>query len=96
MCHALGVLRYARTLGGQLLVRGRNVTGFTNTEEAAAKLPDIVLFLVEDMLKEQCGQFSKAADWQPHVVVNGLLVTGQNPASFEPAAAALLAKLQPA
>ena len=96
VCHAPGALRHARTPGRQPLVQGRNVTGFTNTEEAAAGLTDIVPFLVEDMLKEQGGQFSKAADWQPHVVVNGLLVTGQNPASFEPAAAALLAKLQPA
>ena len=76
-------------------MKGRNVTGFTNTEEEAAGLTKVVPFLVEDMLKEHGGQFSKAADWQPHVVVDGLLITGQNPASSEPAAKALLAKLRP-
>jgi putative intracellular protease/amidase len=74
-------------------VKGKNVTGFTNTEEAAAGLTQVVPFLVEDMLKEHGGQFSKAANWQPHVVVDGLLITGQNPASSESAAKALLAKL---
>jgi putative intracellular protease/amidase len=94
VCHAPGVLRHARAPGGQPLVKGKNVTGFTNTEEAAAGLSEVVPFLVEDMLKEHGGQFSKAADWQPHVVVDGLLITGQNPASSEPAAQALLAKLR--
>jgi putative intracellular protease/amidase len=90
VCHAPGVLRHARTPGGQSLLKGRNVTGFTNTEEEAAGLSKVVPFLVEDMLKEQGGNFSKVADWQPHVVVDGLLITGQNPASSEPAAKALL------
>lgn len=94
VCHAPGVLRQAQTPGGQALVQGKNVTGFTNTEEDAAGLSKVVPFLVEDMLKERGGHFSKAADWQPHVVVDGLLITGQNPASSEPAAKALLAKLQ--
>jgi putative intracellular protease/amidase len=75
-------------------VKGKNVTGFTNTEEDAAGLSKVVPFLVEDMLKERGGQFTKAADWQPHVVVDGLLITGQNPASSEPAAKALLATLR--
>jgi putative intracellular protease/amidase len=96
ICHAPGVLRHARAPGGQSLVKGKKVTGFTNTEEAAAGLTKVVPFLVEDMLKEHGGKFSKAADWQPHVVVDGLLITGQNPASSEPAAQALLAKLRPA
>nr|WP_295432123.1 hypothetical protein [uncultured Thiodictyon sp.] len=65
-------------------------TGFTNTEEAAAGLTKVVPFLVEDMLKEHGGEFSKAADWQPHVVVDGLLITGQNPASSAEGAQALL------
>ena len=94
VCHAPGVLRHARQPGGQPLVKGKNVTGFTNTEEAAAGLTKVVPFLVEDMLKEHGGQYSKAADWQPHVVVDGLLITGQNPASSEHAATALLAKLR--
>jgi putative intracellular protease/amidase len=96
VCHAPGVLRHARSPGGQSLVKGKNVTGFTNTEEEAVGLTQIVPFLVEDMLKEHGGQFSRAADWQPHVVVDGLVITGQNPASSEPAAQALLAKLRPA
>ena len=96
VCHAPGVLRYARAPGGQPLVKGKNVTGFTNTEETAAGLSKVVPFLVEDMLKECGGQFSKAADWHAHVVVDGLLITGQNPASSEPAAEALLAKLRTA
>ena len=95
VCHAPGVLRHAKAPGGQPLVKGRNVTGFTNTEEEAAGLTQVVPFLVEDMLKEQGGHFSKVADWQPHVVVDGLLITGQNPASSEPAAWALLARLGP-
>ena len=95
VCHAPGVLRHARAPDGRPLVQGKNVAGFTNTEEAAAGLTEVVPFLVEDMLKEHGGRFSKAADWQPHVVVDGLLITGQNPASSEPAAKALLAKLRP-
>ena len=59
-------------------------------------LTKVVPFLVEDMLKELGAHFTKAADWQPHVVVDGLLITGQNPASSEPAARALLAKLRAA
>jgi putative intracellular protease/amidase len=76
-------------------VQGQNVTGFTNTEEEAAGLTQVVPFLVEDMLRESGGLYSKAADWQAHVVVDGLLITGQNPASSAPAAQALLSKLQP-
>jgi putative intracellular protease/amidase len=95
VCHAPGVLRHAKAPDGQALVRGKQVTGFTNTEEAAAGLTKVVPFLVEDMLKEHGGRFSKAADWQPHVVVDGLLITGQNPASSEPAARALLTRLRP-
>jgi putative intracellular protease/amidase len=96
VCHAPGVLRNAKLADGQALVKGKSVTGFTNTEEAAAGLTDVVPFLVEDMLKKQGGNYSKAADWQPHVVTDGLLITGQNPASSEPAAKALLAMLQTA
>lgn len=96
VCHAPGVLRHTRTPGGQSLLKGKNVTGFTNTEEEASGLTKVVPFLVEDMLKEQGGLFSKAADWQPHVVVDGLLITGQNPASSEGAANALLATLRKA
>jgi putative intracellular protease/amidase len=93
VCHAPGVLRHARAPSGDMLVKGKNVTGFANTEEEASGLTKVVPFLVEDMLKKSGGHFSKAADWQAHVVVDGLLITGQNPASSEPAAKALLAKL---
>jgi len=94
VCHAPGVLRHAKAPDGRELVRGRNVAGFTNSEEEASGLTDVVPFLVEDMLKQLGGNYSKAADFQPHVVIDGVLITGQNPASSEPAAKALLAKLR--
>ncbi len=93
VCHAPGVLRHATTIDGNPVVQGRAVTGFTNSEEKAAGLSQVVPFLVEDMLKKIGGKYSKAADWQPHVVSDGLLITGQNPASSEPAARLLLQKL---
>ena len=93
VCHAPGVLRHVKAGDGKPVVAGKTVTGFTNTEEQAAGLTEVVPFLVEDMLKKNGGKYTKAADWQPHVVVDGLLITGQNPASSEPAAKALLEKL---
>lgn len=93
VCHAPGVLRHPKTPDGTSVVQGKTVTGFTNSEEEAVGLTKIVPFLVEDMLKEQGGKYSKAQDWHPHVVTDGLLITGQNPASSEPAAKALLEKL---
>lgn len=94
VCHAPGVLRHARAPGGELLVKGKNVTGFTNSEEQSGGVPEAVPFLVETMLTEAGGIYSKDADWQAHVVTDGLLITGQNPASSEPAAKALLDKLR--
>lgn len=93
VCHAPGVLRQVRTADGRPLAEGRKVTGFSNSEEAAVGLSAIVPFLVEDMLKAQGGHYSKGPDWQPHVVVDGQLVTGQNPASSEATAQALLEQL---
>jgi putative intracellular protease/amidase len=93
VCHAPGVLRHVKRSDGKPLVEGRSVTGFTNTEEEAVGLTKIVPFLVEDELKAKGGKFSKGADWQPYVLEDGLLITGQNPASSGPAAKALLAKL---
>ena len=93
VCHAPAVLRHPKTLDGKSVVHGKSVTGFTNTEEAAVGLTKVVPFLVEDMLKANGGHYSKGADWQPYVLTDGLLITGQNPASSEPAAWALLAKL---
>lgn len=93
VCHAPGVLRDVKAADGQPLVRGKAVTGFTNGEEAAVGLTDIVPFLVEDMLGQKGGNYSKTADWGVHVVEDGLLITGQNPASSAKAAQMLLAKL---
>jgi putative intracellular protease/amidase len=93
VCHGPGVFRHAKTPEGLPLVRGRAVTGFANSEEAAVGLTKVVPFLVEDMLKEQGGRYSQGADWQPHVVADGDLITGQNPASSEGAARALLERL---
>jgi len=90
VCHGPAVLRDVRGSDGSPLVRGREVTGFSNSEEAAAGLTKVVPFLVEDMLKERGGRYSRAPDWQSHAVTDGLLVTGQNPASSSAAADALL------
>lgn len=90
VCHAPGVLRHPKTPDGTSVVQGKAVTGFTNTEEQAVGLTQVVPFLVEDMLKQNGARYSKLADWQPYVVTDGLLITGQNPASSGPAAQALL------
>ena len=94
VCHAPAVLKNVQSPNGDPLVKGRKVTGFTNAEEEAVGLTDVVPFLVEDMLKTHGGQYSKGADWQSHVVTDGLLVTGQNPASSADGAKALLRLLQ--
>ena len=93
VCHAPAVLRHPKGPDGQSVVKGKNVTGFTNTEEAAVGLTQVVPFLVEDMLKANGGHYAKLGDWQPYAITDGLLVTGQNPAASEPAAHALLKKL---
>ncbi|MEP7298032.1 MAG: type 1 glutamine amidotransferase domain-containing protein [Burkholderiales bacterium] len=90
VCQASGVLRHVKSADGKPVVCGRAVTGFANTEEQSIGLTRVVPFLVEEMLTRSGGLFSKADDWQPHVVVDGLLITGQNPASSELAARALL------
>jgi len=90
VCHAPGVLRHARAADGTPLVQGKAVTGFSNTEEVAVGLTEVVPFLVEDELRKAGGTYSKGADWQPHVISAGNLITGQNPASSEPAARAVL------
>jgi len=93
VCHAPAVFKHTKRADGQPLVQGRTVTGFSNSEEAAVQLTDIVPFLVEDMLQERGGQYSRGPDWAPHVVGDALLITGQNPASSEATAAALLKAL---
>lgn len=90
VCHAPGVLRHVKGADGQPLVKGRNVTGFTNSEEEAVQLTNVVPFLVEDMLKQHGANFSRTDDWGSYAITDGLLVTGQNPASSEAAAHALL------
>jgi putative intracellular protease/amidase len=96
VCHAPGVLRHVRTPAGRPLVEGKQVTGFTNSEEAAVELTDVVPFLVEDELKAKGGIYSKGEDWASYVVRDGLLITGQNPGSSAEAANVLLERLRAA
>jgi putative intracellular protease/amidase len=93
VCHAPGVLRHAKSPDGAPLVKGKSVTGFSNSEEAAVGLTEIVPFLVESELVAKGGNYSKGPDWQPFSVRDGNLVTGQNPASSEAVAKAVLALL---
>ena len=79
VCRGPAAFRHTKAPDGSPLVKGRSVTGFANSEEAAIGLTHVVPFLVEDMLKENGGIYSKAADWQPHVIVDGNLITGQEP-----------------
>ncbi|MEU9454546.1 type 1 glutamine amidotransferase domain-containing protein [Streptomyces sp. NPDC048277] len=90
VCHAPGVLRHTVNEDGTPLVAGKKVTGFANTEEEAVQLTDVVPFLVEDELTNLGGIYSKTDDWQPYVLTDGLLITGQNPASSAPAADAVI------
>jgi len=94
VCHAPGVLRDVKDAEGRSIIEGKTVTGFSNSEEDGVGLTDIVPFLVEDMLKEKGGQYSKAEDWQVYVQEDGLLITGQNPASSAATAEALLKLLK--
>lgn len=94
VCHAPGALRRTKAPDGPPLVQGKSVTGFTNTEEAAVGLTKVVPFLVEDSLKQNGGKYSKAEDWKPYVVSDDNLITGQNPASSEAAAKAVLEQLR--
>lgn len=90
VCHAPAVLLNARTPGGDFLVKGKKVTGFSNSEETAAQLIDVVPLLLEDELIGKGGEYSKVDDWQPYAISDGKLITGQNPASSEAVAKALL------
>ena len=90
VCHGSAVFRHTRAPAGAPLVRGKKVAGFTNTEEAAVGLTEVVPYLVEDMLKQNGGIYSKADNFQPHVMKDGNLVTGQNPASSKGVAAAVV------
>jgi len=92
VCHAPAVLRHAQAEDGSPLVEGRSVTGFSNSEEAAVGLTDVVPFLLENELQAIGGNYSKSSDWHPYVVSDGNLITGQNPASSEEVARAVLAR----
>jgi putative intracellular protease/amidase len=90
VCHSTGALRHVKTPDGKPLVAGKTVTGFTNGEEDEVGLTKVVPFLVEDEMMRLGATFSKVKNWGVHVVADGLLVTGQNPASSGPAATKLL------
>ncbi|TXE13070.1 type 1 glutamine amidotransferase domain-containing protein [Seonamhaeicola algicola] len=94
VCHAPAVFKNTKNTNGEPLVKNKKVTGFTNTEEAAVQLTEVVPFLVEDMLKNNGGVYSKKDDWNAYAVEDGLLITGQNPASSELVAELLLEKLK--
>jgi putative intracellular protease/amidase len=94
VCHAPVALTNVRDASGGYLVNGKRVTGFSNEEEIAVQLDKVVPFLLEDRLKERGGIFRQGPVWLPHIEVDGLVVTGQNPASSAPAAEALLKLLR--
>lgn len=94
VCHAPAIFKHTKNSDSAPLVKGKKVTGFTNSEEEAVQLTSIVPFLVEDMLKENGGIYSKKEDWATYAVEDGLLITGQNPASSERVAEILLKRLQ--
>lgn len=93
VCHAPGVFKNVKFDNGEPFVKGKKVTGFSNSEEAAVKLTEVVPFLVEDELQNLGGHYTKGDDWGVHVVEDGLLITGQNPASSEAVAEKMIARL---
>ncbi len=95
VCHAPAALKNVKNVSGEPLVKGKKVTGFTNSEEELVGLTDVVPFLVEDMLKENGGIYSKSNDFEAYALEDGLLITGQNPASSQKVAELLLIKLEP-
>jgi len=94
VCHAPSVLLHVQDEEDKPLLKGKNVTGFTNTEEEAVGLTEVVPFLLEDELKSKGGIYSKKEDWASYVVTDGLLITGQNPASSKAAAEKLVELLK--
>jgi len=90
VCHSPAALINVKTIDGEPLVKGKNLTGFSNTEEEAVQLTNVVPFLLEDELTKQGAHYSKGDDWASYVIEDGLLITGQNPASSEAAAKLLL------
>lgn len=94
VCHAPAVLRHAKAPDGAHLVTGKSVTGFSNTEEDAVQLASIVPFLLEDELKAKGANYSKVDDWHPYAITDGNVITGQNPASSDLVAKAVLEKIK--
>jgi len=94
VCHAPAVFRHTEAPDGSPLVEGKSVTGFSNSEEATVELTDIVPFLLEDELQMIGANYSKSSDWHPYVVTDGNLITGQNPASSEAVAQAVLERTE--
>ncbi len=94
VCHAPAVFRHTRSTDGGYLLQGKAVTGFSNDEETAVGLAGLVPFLLEDELKTRGAIYTRGADWQSHVVTDGNLITGQNPASSQAVALAVLKQLQ--
>lgn len=94
VCHAPSALLNVKDENGDPLVKGKKVTGFTNSEEEGVQLTDVVPYLLEDELKAKGGKYSSGSDWSSYVVKDGMLITGQNPASSEEAAEELLAVLE--
>jgi putative intracellular protease/amidase len=93
VCHAPAVLLHAIDDDGLPLVRGKKVTGFSNSEESLVQLTEIVPFTIEDMLKSKGGLYSKGDNWAEHVEYDGNLITGQNPASSKAAAEVIVQML---
>lgn len=94
VCHAPGALRHVKAADGAPLIKGRRVTGFTNGEEAAVELNDVVPFLIEDDFQRLGGHYEKGPDWAPFLIEDGKLITGQNPASSENVAKAIVGQLK--
>jgi putative intracellular protease/amidase len=94
VCHAPAILKNIQDTEGNALVKGKKVTGFTNGEEEAVQLTDVVPFLIEDIMKEKGADYSKIGDWEPYALEDGLLITGQNPASSSKVAKLLMEKLK--
>ena len=94
VCHAPAVLRHTKAPDGSNLVKGKSVTGFSNSEEDAAQLSEVVPFLLENELKTKGANYSKADDWHPYAITDGNLITGQNPASSDTVAKAVLERIK--
>jgi putative intracellular protease/amidase len=93
VCHASAALLNVKQASGEFAIKGKSVTGFTNSEEKAVQLTEVVPFLLEDELIKRGGEYQKAQDWHAFAIQDGLIITGQNPASSELAATKLLTQL---